>query len=289
MGTTPQAFTQRQHMLRHHYEIYHYRNSDLQEVSLHHHDFYEIYLLMSGTVFYHVEGRSYQLFPGDILLVGPMELHKLHIDEVGAPYERMVLWLNQSFLKQLSTEHTDLTRCFNIDTPQHTNLLRLSPTQRAQVETLMAQLDEQSRLSETVYGNDICATSILSNLLVQLNRLANHQPRIYSDTAHGVVPDVLQYINTHYKENLSLDLLATKFFISKYHLSHEFGRHVGTSIYRYIMQKRLLIAKQLLGEGSAPSRVYQECGFRDYANFYRAFKAEYHISPKQFQGYLHQE
>ena len=72
--------------------------------------------------------------------------------------------------------------------------------------------------------------------------------------------------------------------ISKYHLSHEFHRLVGTSVYRYIIQKRLVIAKQMLANGVAPTDVYGHCGFGDYANFYRAFKAEYHISPKQFLG-----
>ena len=88
----------------------------------------------------------------------------------------------------------------------------------------------------------------------------------------------------HYTDPLSLELLSSKFFVSKYHLSHEFNRVVGTSVYRYIVQKRLVIAKQMLAGGVAPTDVYRHCGFGDYANFYRAFKAEYHISPKQYPG-----
>ena len=64
--------------------------------------------------------------------------------------------------------------------------------------------------------------------------------------------EVLHYINEHYPDELSLDLLSAKFFISKYHLSHEFHRLVGTSVYRYIIQKRLVIAKQMLANGVAP-------------------------------------
>ena len=74
------------------------------------------------------------------------------------------------------------------------------------------------------------------------------------------------------------------FFVNKYHLSHEFNRLVGTSIYRYVIQKRLVIAKQMLSDGLPPTDVYQHCGFGDYSNFYRAFKAEYGISPKDFSG-----
>ena len=95
---------------------------------------------------------------------------------------------------------------------------------------------------------------------------------------------MLNYINDHYHEELSLDLLASRFFVNKYHLSHEFNRLVGTSIYRYVIQKRLVIAKQMLSDGLPPTDVYQHCGFGDYSNFYRAFKAEYGISPKDFSG-----
>ena len=94
--------------------------------------------------------------------------------------------------------------------------------------------------------------------------------------------NVLGYINDHYAEDLSLDHLANRFFISKYHLAREFQRLVGTSVHRYIVQKRLVIAKQMLSEGKPSSEVYQKCGFGDYSNFYRAFKAEYQISPKDF-------
>lgn len=67
--------------------------------------------------------------------------------------------------------------------------------------------------------------------------------------------EVLHYINEHYPDELSLDLLSAKFFISKYHLSHEFHRLVGTSVYRYIIQKRLVIAKQMLATAWRP-RTY---------------------------------
>ena len=55
---------------------------------------------------------------------------------------------------------------------------------------------------------------------------------------------------------------------------------MGIGVYRYIMLKRLLIAKQMLTDGTPPGEVFSLCGFRDYTNFYRAFKAEYGISPR---------
>ena len=64
-----QSFTPRQHMLSAQYEVYHYRDSHLGEVALHHHDFYEIYLFLHGDVAYTVENRTYPMAPGDLLLI----------------------------------------------------------------------------------------------------------------------------------------------------------------------------------------------------------------------------
>lgn len=64
MAGKAQNFTQRQHMLRPGYEIFRYCDSELGEVSLHHHDFYEIYLFLNGSVEYSIESRIYRLLPG---------------------------------------------------------------------------------------------------------------------------------------------------------------------------------------------------------------------------------
>jgi len=120
-------------------------------------------------------------------------------------------------------------------------------------------------------------------VLISLNRLALVTKQTQKlDSPGSAVYNVLGYINEHYHEDLSLDHLANKFFISKYHLSREFQRLVGTSVHRYIVQKRLVMAKQMLSTGKPSSEVYQTCGFGDYSNFYRAFKAEYQISPKDY-------
>ena len=120
-------------------------------------------------------------------------------------------------------------------------------------------------------------------LLVGLNRMAEERsdsgPAGASDEA---VDAVLHYINEHFSEPLTLDELAARFFISKYHLLRKFDAQVGTTVHRYILQKRLINAKQLLAGGVPPSQVCQYCGFGDYANFYRAFKTEYGQTPRQF-------
>ena len=50
LGNKIQKFTVRQQMLTNNYEIYRYRDSYLNNVALHHHDFYEVYLFLNGNV-----------------------------------------------------------------------------------------------------------------------------------------------------------------------------------------------------------------------------------------------
>ena len=96
------------------------------------------------------------------------------------------------------------------------------------------------------------------------------------------VAAAVEYIEAHYRSALSLDTLSEQCFVSKFHLSHEFRRQVGVSVHRYILDRRLRAARELLLQGEAPSKVAPRCGFGDYPGFYRAFVARYRVSPRAF-------
>lgn len=282
MPPKTQRFDNRQHMKTNTFEIFRYKDDYPKEVTLHHHDFYEIYFFLSGNIQYNIESRSYLLTPGDVLLISPMELHQPMFGSGHRTYERIVLWINKQFLESFSLPGQEFTKCFDTTAPRHTNLLRPEGIARQFLTFLLEQLISEST-SEDPY-QEIASLTYLAQVLIALNRLAMQQmhkedPVTAPDSA---VYSILGYINEHYHEDLTLDYLANKFFISKYHLSREFQRLVGTSVHRYIIQKRLVMAKQMLSEGKPSSEVYQHCGFGDYSNFYRAFKAEYHISPKDY-------
>ena len=274
-----QPFTRRQTMIRRDFEIYRYRYMD--EVELHHHDFYEIYMLLRGSVSYTVENRIFHMRAGDLMLISPLELHQARVDSNDEPYERIVLWVDRGYLESLSSPHTSLTRCFDTTIPGHTNLLRLPGATGAPLRTTVDKLCALKASKD--YGSDLLAQSALVELLVGLNRAAADRGDARPvGTSDQVVDAVLHYINEHYSEPLTLDQLSEKFFISKYHLLRKFDAQVGTTVHRYILQKRLLNATQLLAGGVPPNEVCQYCGFGDYANFYRAFRAEYNQTPRQY-------
>lgn len=280
MPNSFQRFDSRQKMKGDSYEIFYYQDRHLGPVALHHHDFYEVYFFLGGSVDYLVEGQTFRLQPEDLLLISPLELHQPVIHPDRDPYQRIVLWIKPEFLRRYSTPETSLARCFDINRPGHTNLLRLPAQQQALIHSTLDELLSQTNGGQ--YGRDVMCRALLLQFLVQLNRLTpDAVGEVPKEEAPSLTDQVIAYIGSHYAENLSLDGLAKHFFVSKSYLSHEFARVMGVSVGRYITLKRLLIAKQMLNTGLRPTRVYQACGFRDYANFYRAFKGEYGCSPTE--------
>lgn len=278
MAVKAQRFEIRQNMQNDSFELFHYRDENLPSVGLHHHDFYEVYFLIKGKVRYRVEGRTYELDPGDILLMNPQELHQAEVEN-GDSYERLVLWINRSYLQSLGGE---LDACFDIDRPGHVNLLKPDRIQRANLQEMLEKIRKE--VKSPAFGHETYAKGLLLAFLVEINRLAdNTDTRLErNEDEEDLLSRVLSYIAAHYQEKLTLDMLSREFYVSKYYLSHEFTERVGTSVYRYVIFRRLMQAKEMMESGLQPGEVYQACGFGDYANFFRAFKSEYGISPKDY-------
>jgi AraC-like DNA-binding protein len=275
-----QQFERRQSMKNRQFEVFHYRERRPGNMEVHHHDFFEVYFLLGGEVSFRVEGRTYTLKPGDMLLINPQELHQALIDR-DTIYERMVLWIDRGYLAELSAAGMDLAACFDTRLPTHTNLLHPNKMQRAELQGLLEKL--AGEFYGDGLGNSQYAQGLLLQFLVEVNRLAlaeSKQPISAEET--DMVDQVLSYIGAHFTEDISLEMLSNTFYVSKYHLSHEFSKRVGTGIYRYIMFRRLMHARELLEGGTPPGEAYGQCGFGDYANFYRSFKSFYGVSPREY-------
>lgn len=262
------------------YEIYHYQDIGMSGISLHHHDFYEVYYFLSGTVSYQIEGRMYELKAGDIVLINTRELHQAIIKDPAAPYERIVLWLHPQFIRGLSTDMTNLGQCF--DDPGHKNVVRLDVEGQQQIRGLLNKLLNLAEFKG--YGYDIFYKTYLTELLLLLNQemLAGKSRQRVTVQKNRLIDNVITYIENHLDEEIPIDSLAEVFFLSKFHLCREFKEQTGTTLHRFMTQKRLILAKELILQHLPITEVYQQSGFGDYSNFFRAFRNEYNITPKQF-------
>ena len=268
------------------YEIFRTREYYPGERLHHRHEHYEVNMIWSGTMHYQVEGRTYHLTNGDILLLSPGQEHRPMPEAEQGSCERVVLWLARDFLQQFSAPDFDAADCFG--GAAGSACLRFDNEATMRIGELMDRCIRENTGED--FGSAMMADTFAIQTMILINRLhrrmAQSERRGQSGTLVG---RVLEYINNHFSEELTLDGLAGRFFISKYHLSREFGRIVGIPVHRYIIQKRLVVAKQMLSEGRSSSMVYQHCGFGDYSNFYRAFRNEYGISPKNYVATLHQD
>lgn len=279
MNKKPQRFDPRQNMNGTSYEIFHYLDPKTRHMEAHYHDFYEIFFFIEGNVDYWIDGSLYHLMPGDILLIHPTELHKpVPVSEIDS-YERIVIWINKSFLSEINGGL--LERCFDRDRPTYNKVLRLPDEKKEELFTLAHQLCKEHYGTE--FACNIASYSLLLQILIQINRLNHFISPVSSAklSTPTLISDILSYINDHYSERLTLDSIAKHFFINKYYLSHEFKNAVNTSLYRYIIMKRLNVAYALLIEGHPASEVCTMCGFGNYTVFFRAFKAEFGISPAE--------
>lgn len=270
----------RQKMLSSDYEIYYYSDTELEKVNLHHHDFYECYLFLSGDVSYIIEGRDYTLRPGDIILINTKELHQPIIHSKAVSYDRIVLWINKAFLYGLSSESLDLSSCFEAN--EKGNVIRTNVDNQQNIKTLLYKL-----LQMEVYGGlgrELLYKAYITELLVLLNTLvfkSSTQLDIEIKKSN-LIEDIIVYINQHLEEDIRIEDLSELFYISKFHLLREFKKFTGTTIHKFIIQKKLILSKELILAGNPITSVYSQCGFGDYSNFFRAFKNEYGVTPKQF-------
>ena len=99
----------------------------------------------------------------------------------------------------------------------------------------------------------------------------------------GLYEKVLDYIDLHLEEDLTLDRLSELFYVSKYYLAHNFKDRLGFSLHQYIIKKRLAACRDAILMNEKISEVCLRYGFNDYTVFYKAFRKEFGVSPKEYK------
>lgn len=276
------AFNTRQYMQTEDFEIFYYEDKILAPVSTHQHDFYEIYFFLSGNVDIDLNGTTYSLSNGDICLIPPALNHKPIFKNNEQPYRRIVLWISPSYLQKLTQHYPDIQYCFVEALQRHTYHYSTDFGSTQLLFNKLIAIMEETAVSEAFHSSiiDCC----ISTFLFQLNRLLyNHIHASIPNDQTTLFSELCNYINTHLEESLTLDTLSARFHVSKYHIAHLFKQSMGISTHQYILRKRLYAARNILLSGSSPQEVSHTCGFGDYTSFFRAFKKEFGISPKDFK------
>ena len=269
----------REGYLKENYRLFHLRDTAGQERDFHFHDFDKIVLLISGTVDYAVEDRVYRLEPWDILLIRHHTIHKAVIDKK-EPYERIIIYLDKTFLDRVMPG-AQLSECFDSADRTGRNLLSPDETQRQTLRTLLESMEND--LKSDRFGSKAMADTLLIQLIIHINRISAAAPGAVLPVSDSKIEDALSYINEHLSEELTVDTLAEKVYLSKYHFMRLFKESTGSTVHAYIRQKRLLYAARLIREGVNANKAASDAGFSDYSTFHRAFRESFSISPGELK------
>ncbi|MDD3253131.1 MAG: AraC family transcriptional regulator [Lachnospiraceae bacterium] len=251
-------------------------------VPLHSHIFYELLFVCSGNVQYLLDGQCYQLQKGDMILIPPGLAHRpVFSEELTEPYRRIAVWINADFWELVVSKYPDMEFAFGECRRLNRYLLRTpSATWSGLYTAFKAVLRE---FHEKKLNWELCMSTGTLTLMAHICRtyyfLNAAQPISGND---DLFSSVFEYINTHFTEKLSLDLISAHFLVSKSTISHLFQEKMGVSFYHCVTQRRLIGAKNSMLSGTPIQKVWELYGFGDYSLFYRAFKKEYGISPREF-------
>lgn len=245
----------------------------------HLHNFYELFLLLEGKLDFCVQQTFYHLSPGSLMLINDMEIHKA-INRTEKPYKRIYIHIPPSFLRRYHTDDLDLSGCFIQRKTGEKNLIQLNTREIAFFYDQYTKMAENDRHPQP--GKKLLLETYLVQLLVFVNNLFSSAPFRKICQYTPMVQDIMNYIEEHLLETVSLDSLAERFSLSKYYLCHIFKEETGTTIFHYLLLLRISRAKSLLCNGKNVTETCELSGFTNYSNFITTFKRHTGYTPKRY-------
>lgn len=228
----------------------------------------EFIYVLSGEIAITIDEQTYQLHPGDCSIAFPNCIHR---SETPMQSDILLCIFSLDFMNDFLKEFTDfrpespILSADQISEDAKNALFRLKA---------LSPFQPDPRLFKGYLT--IAITEILGKM--------NLKP-FASNTEMNLSQQLLTYIDTHFTEPLSLELVAKALGVSKFYLSHIFSDKLHTSYTAYVSGKRVELSKYLLTSTSLSiTEVAYESGFSSTRTFFRAFEQLCHLTPKAYRS-----
>ena len=254
-------------------------------IGQHSHFFSEILYCVRGEVEYILDAKKYLVQPGDVVMIPPGVIHcPIFQEKMGVPYERYVLWISPAFFEALQEADSDIEPLVK---PTVLSAMDSKWEYREYIGRCFARVVMEAENQEKGWGT--CLNGLAAQLLVYLARTQGTLKEMRLSAKEDLLEKVLDHIQKNLNGRISVKETADFFHISESSLTHLFHKELGIGFYRCVMQRRLAEAKNLIGCGHTMEEVSYAVGFSEYSSFYRAFKAEYGVSPTQYRKMLQEK
>ena len=251
-------------------------------ISLHWHEEMEIVYVYEGPLYLTIENKNYIGNNGDIFIINPKEIHKMHVQNPGVRYGTLLFPLNSLLFKDADA----ITR--NYLQPLYVGEVIFLHTLRDTIlsEKIFSHITDIVQLNKEKAPAYRLGTKAL--LLQILFLLFHNHMEIENLGAHKnstLNREIISYIGEYYTTDLSLANIADHFHMSYKYFSRYFKNSFHTTLSDYIMKLRLERAQFLLSATALPvTEISMQTGFNNISFFIRSFKKAYGMTPLQYRN-----
>lgn len=255
---------------------------DYPVVTTHWHEEAEFTLITEGQALYHIDLAEYPVEAGDLLFIPPLVLHSISLQEYPKiSSETYVFHMN--FLGGNSTDICStryLTPLMNQEFSMP-YLIKLEHPAYASLRKIFNQIN--SLYGAAVPGYELALKSLFLQTIFLLLQYSKRNLSSDTGTSSDKLKQVLDYIEVHYAENITISELAKLCYFSDYHFMRFFKKHMNMTCVEYINNLRLEKSVELFEQGNTSILdVSLSTGFHNLSYFHKVFKRKYHMTPKSF-------
>lgn len=255
---------------------------DYPVVTTHWHEEAEFTLITEGQALYHIDLAEYPVEAGDLLFIPPLVLHSISLQEYPKiSSETYVFHMN--FLGGNSTDICStryLTPLMNQEFSMP-YLIKPEHPVYASLRKIFNQIN--SLYGAAVPGYELALKSLFLQTIFLLLQYSKRNLSSDTGTSSDKLKQVLDYIEVHYAENITISELAKLCYFSDYHFMRFFKKHMNMTCVEYINNLRLEKSVELFEHGNTSILdVSLSTGFHNLSYFHKVFKRKYHMTPKSF-------